>query len=177
MDSFSNFLNTRDDDFMKLEESVAVYGPGPLLIVYGIPVGIQDEEIQDMISDGAPNASKKNVKVVRLSTENSNILDLSMQNALEGLNQGSIEPSTTDTQTQQALDVPVIFFSGFDDNEMLSVYNILGGEIYEETGGQASAACAKAVPNAMKKPLRQVLDEISGDHQDALSLDYKKEEE
>ena len=162
---------------MKLEESVAVYGPGPLLIVYGIPVGIQDEEIQDMISDGAPNASKKNVKVVRLSTENSNILDLSMQNALEGLNQGSIEPSTTDTQTQQALDVPVIFFSGFDDNEMLSVYNILGGEIYEETGGQASAACAKAVPNAMKKPLRQVLDEISGDHQDALSLDYKKEEE
>ena len=53
---------------------------------------------------------------------------------------------------------------------MLAVYNLLGDEIYQETGGQAVVACAKAVPNAMAKPLRQVLDEIAGDHQDAMQL-------
>mmetsp|Transcript_10115 Transcript_10115/g.19455 ORF Transcript_10115/g.19455 Transcript_10115/m.19455 type:complete len:130 (-) Transcript_10115:76-465(-) len=128
-----------------------------------------------MISDGAPKASNKNVKIVRLSEEDSHVLDISMQEALGGLAQGSIEPSATDTQ--QTFQVPVIFFSGFENDEMLNVYNILGREIWEETFGHASAACAKAVPNAMKKSLRQVLDEISGDHREALSLENKEEEE
>ena len=51
----------------------------------------------------------------------------------------------------------------------MTVYNILGKEIYDETAGQSTPACAKAVPNAMSKPLRQVLDEIAGDHKDAMA--------
>jgi hypothetical protein len=52
---------------------------------------------------------------------------------------------------------------------MMETYSIIGKEIYEETGGSLIPACAKAVENAMGKPLRQVLDEISGDHEDVMS--------
>ena len=54
---------------------------------------------------------------------------------------------------------------------MMAVYGILGKEIYNESG--ATAACAKVVPNAMTKSLQQVLDEISGDHMDATTMNSK----
>jgi hypothetical protein len=79
--------------------------------------------------------------------------------------------------------VPVLLFSGFRNNEMLNVYNLLGREIYAEalTGAfpsltPASAACAKAIPRAMTKPLRQVLSEVADDHRDALRLDTEPEQ-
>lgn len=52
---------------------------------------------------------------------------------------------------------------------MMAIYGILGKEIYEESG--TTAACAKVVPNAMTKSLQQVLDEISGDHRDATTME------
>lgn len=170
MDSLSNFLSKRQGDFVKLESSsLDTFGPGPLLVAYGIPTGIDHQEIQDMLADGAPTAaSNKNCKIIRLTAQDDNVLDRSLDEALNGLVQGSI---TVDESTSSpAFDVPVLFFSGFRNDEMLAVYNILGKEIYEETGGRSSTACAKAVPNAMGKVLRQVLDEISGDHKDAISL-------
>lgn len=173
MDSLSNFLNKREGDFVKLEDSGMAFGPGPLVLVYGIPAGIDDNEIQDMITDGAPTAAKKKAKVIRLTENDSNVLDLSLQSALDGLTEESLE--ATQSSETPVFAVPVLFFSGFENNEMMAVYNILGREIYEETSGQASAACAKAVPNAMEKPLRQVLDEISGDHRDAMALDSEQE--
>ena len=45
MDSLSNFLSNRQGDFVKLDSSDVAYGPGPLLIVYGIPAGIDNDEI------------------------------------------------------------------------------------------------------------------------------------
>lgn len=173
MDSISNFLQNRQGDFVKLGSSDAAFGPGPLLLVYGIPPGIGDDEIQDMIEDGAPIATQNKCQVVRVSAKDNSLLDLTLADALSGLVNGSID--APDTTTQQVLDVPVLFFSGFQNDEMLAVYNILGREIYEETAGQAAAACAKVVPNAMEKPLRQVLEEISGDHQDAMSLDSEQQ--
>ena len=168
MDSLSNFLKDRDGDFVKLDASAVAFGPGPLLIAYGIPDGIDDEEIQDMISDGAPRAAKTGCKVCRVSEQDGNVLDLSLEEALQGLTSGSLVASSG--TNAKILNVPVLFFSGFQNEDMLAVYNILGREIYEETGGQSAAACAKAVPNAMGKPLRQVLEEISGDHKDAMGL-------
>jgi hypothetical protein len=50
---------------------------------------------------------------------------------------------------------------------MMATYNIIGSQIYQEHG--ASTACAKAALNAMMKPLGQVLEEISGDHLEAMS--------
>ena len=170
MDSLSNFLGQRDGDFVKLDSMSNAFGPGPLLCCYGIPAGIDDEEIQDMIADGAPSAASK-AKVVRVSDTDDNVMDLSLQEALESMVDGSLATTTTASleTSAAALDVPVLFFSGFGNAEMMAVYNILGREIYEETGGRSKSACAKAVPNAMEKPLRQVLTEIASDHTDAIA--------
>ena len=65
--------------------------------------------------------------------------------------------------------IPVLYFSGMRNEEMMKTYNIIAREIYEESGGIAQAACAKAVQPAMKKSLKQVMDEISGDHKDAIT--------
>ena len=170
---------------MKLENSdTSVFGPGPLLVAYGIPNGIGDDEIYDMLEDAAPRAfATKQCKVVRLpimttSKENDSkddsIFNLSLQQALETMFASSSswvdhnEDENNNNNDFVSKVVPVLLFSGFRNDEMMAVYNVLGGEIYQETAGQVAAACAKAVPNAMTKPLRQVLDEISGDHQDAL---------
>jgi hypothetical protein len=63
----------------------------------------------------------------------------------------------------------ILFFSGFRNDEMMATYRIMASEIYQESGGWV--ACAKAVPNAMHKSLRQVLEEISGDHHLATIMD------
>ena len=174
MDSLSEFMKKREGDFVQLSSADSVFGPGPLLACYGIPAGIDNDEILDMIADGAPIAMKQKCRVIRLSSQDANVLDRSVQEALEGLMAGSLV--ATDVP-EAFFDIPVLFFSGFQNDEMLTVFNIVAREIYEETGGQASAACAKAVPNAMSKPLRQVLDEISGDHKEAMSLENKDEQE
>lgn len=183
MDSLSSFLKNRDGDFVKLDSSSDVFGPGPVLVCFGIPYGIDEEEILDMIADGAPLASQQKPKVIRLSLTDDTVLDQTVQEALQGFVDGSLREATAAAATttievpEALLDVPVLFFSGFQNSEMLQVYNILGREIYEETGGQAAAACAKAVPNAMNKSLRQVLTEISGDHKDAMAMETSPEED
>ena len=122
----------------------------------------------DMVSDGAPQASKQGVIIASVTINDEKLLDMPLSDALEQVVKG------VDTSTTPALDqtkCPVMFFSGFRNDEMMETYNIVGKEIYEETGGSLTPACAKAVKNAMGKPLRQVLDEISGDHEDAMSSD------
>ena len=79
-------------------------------------------------------------------------------------------PSKTGDVETEPQKIPVLLFSGFMNDEMMSAYNIIGPEIYEETGGVSNPACAKAVPNAMEKPLFQVIEEISGDHADAMGI-------
>lgn len=54
-----DFFESRGKDFIRLDKSQDSFGPGPLLLLYNIPPGIQDEEIQYMIQDGAPMACKK----------------------------------------------------------------------------------------------------------------------
>ena len=65
---------------------------------------------------------------------------------------------------------PVLYFSGVTNTEMMTTYRIIANEIYQETNGKHWPACAKVVRPALVKPLRQVLDEISGDHADAMRL-------
>jgi hypothetical protein len=196
MDSLSNFLQNRQGDFVKLQDSDKVFGPGPVLLLYNTPSGIDDEEIREMVADGAPSIGQ-DCLLCRLD-RNSPELELSLQDALEilvassgqkkdyntsppveGFSSPSFSPSSPDddnvvlTSRHPPASVPVLLFSGFRNDEMLSVYNIIGKEIYDETAGKSTPACAKAVPKAMHKPLRQVLDEISGDHQDAMRLDQQ----
>lgn len=163
-DSISSFLQQRDGDFIKLEET-ETFGPGPLLVLYKVPYGVQDEEIQDMLEDGAPRSFQKGVTLVRIPNDVDPLLDDNMQDALTKMT----TPVEKEPGAVSDEGCPVLFFSGFDNPEMISTYNILGQEIYMETG--KSSACAKCVPNAMEKPLRQVLEEISSDHMRAVMGD------
>ena len=179
------FLKQRESDFVPInKDDETEYGPGPLLIAYQIPSGILDEEIFDIIEDEAPKAASSGdggVRVLRITTKeddnHKNILSLSMKEALQQAMQvgmtrrdakekdGILSFASPDMDTP----IPVLLFSGFRNKEMMAIYNVLGNEIVQENN-QAIPACAKAVPNAMDKPLQQVLDEISGDHTDAMQI-------
>lgn len=179
MDNFvPDFLKQRDGDFVKLDENDCAFGPGPLLIMYDAPDTIDDEEICDMMHDEAPDVGQ--CQIFRITSSSSyssySLLDLSLRDALEQISSGrsnldvtAISNSEANESPQESL-IPVLFFSGFRNSDMMAIYNILGKEIYQETAGQSTPACAKAVPNAMMKPLRQVLSEITGDHQDAIDM-------
>ena len=176
LDSVSGFFEDRVlGEFLKLEDS-DIYGPGPLLLLYRVPDGILDEEVYDMLADGAPTASKQGCKVYRIQIEDT-LLSHTLEDALNTIVTGeSVAPSQktdaveNNTTLQQTQSIPVVLFSGFRNDEMMQAYNIIGQEINEETGGRQTPACAKVVPNAMGKPLQQVLDEIAGDHADALGI-------
>jgi hypothetical protein len=199
-DMMAGFLNKREGDFVRLDDDNAgdIFGPGPLVVLYNVPAGVTKEEIQDMMADGAPQAFAKGIKLYRINSSSTGteredddptVLDQPMQQALENmmmmaetfsssnsLDDASFQGPTLLT-TSMADPVVVILFSGFTNAEMLAAYNILASEIYQETQQSILPACAKAVPNAMQKPLRQVLEEIGGDHQEAMSMDTQKEEE
>jgi hypothetical protein len=173
LDSLSSFLENRRDDFIKLEDSDEEYGPGPLLLLYKVPPGIDNDEIRDMLSDEAPTAVRKGCKIYRVDEEEEPFLDLPLDQGLRQIIEGITTSSTTERKVEKVqptsrATMPVLFFSGFKGSEMLATYNTLEREIFQETGGRHTPACAKAVPNAMGKPLRRVLEEISEDHRNAL---------
>ena len=180
------FLGKREGDFVKLESSLDTFGPGPAILLYGCPAGVTDDELRDMIEDGAPDATTKAAGGVicrRLGVDatSTSLLDMTVKEALEqvvkegnesegGISESGIVGGVENPCEQQA-PCPVIYFSGISNAEMMATYRIISSEIYEETGGAANAACAKAVPPAMDKLLRQVIEEITGDHLDAISPD------
>jgi len=165
LDSMSSFFKSRANDFVKLEDSDSAFGPGPLLLLFNFPSGINDSEIDDMLADGAPIASASFVKTIRTeklhnveslySQPLGTALDLltSMRVHNEEVKQEDLKSGTC-----------ILYFSGFSNEEVVSAYNIIASEVYAETDGTIVPACAKAVPGAIQKPLGQVIDEIVGDH-------------
>lgn len=174
------FLQEREGDFIKLEDSDAddtIESLGPVVLLYNIPDGILDDELTNMLEDGAPKTSRKGVTLQRIPDMNHPLLDLTLEEALQKVivdpDGGESSSSFSDSSPIAPIAPvnagnPVLIFSGFANPEMMACYNIIAEEIFRENGGQA--ACAKAVPNALPKPLRQVLEEISGDHQNALGM-------
>jgi len=172
IDGGADFFRERQSDFIRLEQSDEEYGPGPALIFYNVPHGLQDEELVDMLRDGAPQAIRKGVSLSRMDSSTSNDwMDLSLEDALKKVVHKSKDPEMKDSEDPLTTDAgllattPVLFFSGFRNSEMMSTFNIISHEVHKETGGRLTVACAMAVPDAMKKPLRQVLMEIAGDHE------------
>ena len=169
LDSISSFLEDREGDFVKLEDSGTAVGPGPLLLLFNLPPSIQieNDEYQNMVEDGAPKAFQQGVIIAHISRSNKEILDKPLSKALEKIvDEKGIDSISSSFEKDKS---SVLYFSGFTNEEMMATYNILGKELYDESGGSVTPACAKAVVNAMEKPLRQVLDEISGDHVEAMS--------
>ena len=172
LDSIFSFLQDREGDFVKLEDSDEVFGPGPLLLLYNLNLpGIGDDEYVDMVKDGAPKACKGGVIITRISIKDATVLDMSISDALELIVRDKGVAASSGEVAIETEKCPVLFFSGFHTDEMMATYNIIGKEIYDESGGSLTPACAMAVKRAMAKPLRQVLDEIAGDHQDAMSYE------
>ena len=62
---------------------------------------------------------------------------------------------------------PIIYFSGMPNNDVRASARALIGRLYEVSGMRAGFA--KAVPPAMEKVLEDLLGEIAGDHEEALS--------
>ena len=189
MGLLDRFLGKREGDFVKLESSLDTFGPGPAILLYGCPAGVTDEELKDMVEDGAPEATTKAAGGVicrRIDATSTSLLDMTVKEALEQVvkegnksERGILDLGVVggvEIPSQQQPPCPVIYFSGISNAEMMATYRIISGEIYEETGGVANAACAKAVPPAVDKQLRQVIEEITGDHLDAISPDDGLEE-
>ena len=80
LDNLGSFLGQRDGDFIRLEDSADCFGPGPAILLFGCPEGISDEELSDMIEDGAPNAG--NVLMQRIDAA-SPLFDLTVSEAIE----------------------------------------------------------------------------------------------
>jgi hypothetical protein len=204
MGIFDSFFKSREDDFVKLEYSSSsqqdIIGPGPLIILYNIPHGIDDEEISGMIEDGAPIASasgsatgnggmkKGGVSFIRMYPEDvrkgGDYEDKSVIDVLQTV----LPLATTSTTTTTSNDVlatinttmkqlkvvdtsscPILYFSGISNSEMMDTYKIIAQEIYQETDGRGNAACAKVVEPAFEKRFRRLVEEISGDHNDAIN--------
>jgi hypothetical protein len=170
LDMAKGFLQNRDGDFDKLENSEES-GLGPLVLLYNVPEAIDNEELLDMLSDGAPEATKTGISIERINSKSHSLLEKTLEIALlevmEKKYSQSVDATTHTSAAPQGC--PVLLFSGFVNSEMMASYNIVAQEIFAESG--AMPACAKAVPNALQKPLRQLLEEISGDHQDAIQLE------
>mmetsp|Transcript_14407 Transcript_14407/g.16521 ORF Transcript_14407/g.16521 Transcript_14407/m.16521 type:complete len:244 (+) Transcript_14407:78-809(+) len=179
-----NFLKERKGDFVKLDKAETAFGPGPALLLYKVPPGVVNDEIQDMLADSAPVAFRLGVTLSRIETEENELMQCKVGDALDQMinnncvnanEEGSDMEKLSDSGPEESMGrgCPVLYFSGFDNSEMMNAYNLLGSEIYQESG--ETPACAKVVPNAMVKQLGQILEEISGDH--ALAMTEKKKGE
>ena len=134
-----------------------------------------DKDEQDEAEESKDSKQRKNKK------KPERLVNMNLKRALETV----IKRSKREANAKQPLPPPppvafhpddgspVVIFSGFTNREMMDSYNVLGEEVYKEGmssyGKGQYLACATAVPNAMKKPLKQVLEEISGDHAEALA--------
>jgi hypothetical protein len=150
--------------------------------------GMPNRKVVNVITGGGGGGDENNaVMIRRLEGMDENgkggdeLLDLSVKDALNSLVE---TPATTSSSTttigmtsSSAVSTtssvgpsscPVLYFSGVSNKEMMDTYRIIANEIYAETNGVYWPACAKVVPPAMDKSMRQVLSEISGDHADAM---------
>mmetsp|Transcript_1761 Transcript_1761/g.3778 ORF Transcript_1761/g.3778 Transcript_1761/m.3778 type:complete len:280 (+) Transcript_1761:114-953(+) len=183
-----NFLGSREGDFIPLEKSDGdTFGPGPLILMYAVPDSMDDEELKDMVEDGMPGRAREGVVIQRLSGMDMNgeggdeLLDSTVGEALnKAMTMNSSSSSGTSPLSTSARPIivsspendpcPVLYFSGVSNKEMMDTYGIIADEIYQETNRVHWPACAKVVPPAMKKSMRRLLTEISGDHADAMNL-------
>lgn len=178
-----DFFQSREDDFIKLDpSSESTIGPGPLILFYNIPHGIDDEELAAMVEDGAPTASRVKKdrnrngvafeRIYPLQVRDGIYSDKSVMEVLQMIDNGNDNSNDNGNGNgdPDPSSVPILYFSGISNSEMMKTYNIIAKEIYEETGGTANAACAKVVEPAFGKSFRQLVEEISGDHADAMTV-------
>ena len=167
----SSFLKKRGGDFFKLggAEDVEAFGP-PAILLHGFP--LQLDEAQSIIA-AALDIEIEDIKdgglaVVHLSTA---AYGQRLQTVLEAatISTSTAWPSSSGYFSAEAesATTPIIYFSGMPNNDVRASARALIGRLYEVSGMRAGFA--KAVPPAMEKVLEDLLGEIAGDHEEALS--------
>ena len=134
MDRITDFFDDREGDFVPIDSMDDRFGP-PVVLLFGVPPGIDDEEIKDMVTDGAPIASSTDIgiRVKRINDTNSKDLsnliwlNLSVKDALDGIMEEpslSVDSSTSNVQVSSIRPVPKIptessvgKMSGADDEQ------------------------------------------------------------
>eukprot|EP00980_Cylindrotheca_fusiformis_P026994 scaffold18353_cov54-Cylindrotheca_fusiformis.AAC.1 len=69
LDMAKDFLQNREGDFVKLEDLEDGALLGPLVLFYNVPETIDNGELADMLSDGAPAATKTGIAMERINNK------------------------------------------------------------------------------------------------------------
>ena len=115
-----------------------------------------------MVADSAPRAWKSGLSVRRLEE---GWLDRPIASVLAEAAAAAATSSNDETPSSPRR-TPVIYFSGVSNEDIRGISRLVASELFAETGQRA--AVAKAVPPAMGRSTRQIFDEVSGDHEEAL---------
>lgn len=166
---FMDFIKSRGGQFLKMDSSrdIGPFGTVSILLE-GISVPLSD--IKEVIQESAPLAWEKGIPVFRIRPDCPG--DYLLEDALDVILKGSPSSSPMflpdDFIVEDNEEVPIILFSGLENDVVRAVSRSLVRYIYATTGQRT--AVAKVVPPAMKKSLRQLFDEISGDHIEAMAM-------
>jgi len=91
------------------------FGPGPAVLLYNVPDAIDDEEVLEMLSDGAPTATSKGIALERIAATDlgsdgdevaSSLVDLSLKDALEVVTQRKKSSSPASTKNAFGIQAP-----------------------------------------------------------------------
>jgi len=167
---FMDFLKSRGGQFLKIDSS-RDSKPFGIVSIFLKGVNIPLSEIKDVIQESAPLAWERGIPVFRIRPDCP--VDYLLEDALNAISKGSGPSSSPiflcdDYIVDNSVEVPIILFSGLENDVVRAVSRSLVQRIYATTGQRA--AVAKVVPPAMKKSLRQLFDEISGDHIEAIAM-------
>jgi len=155
------------------KQDVVSFGP-PVVLLGGFPLSMETDEFADMVADAAPQAWQRGLVVHRVTA---NGLDLTVGELLNHTAAAAVKPRSDSSQRANkngllggdvaVWDVPVLFFSGIENDDIRSISKLIIAELFEETGQRA--AMAKAVPPAIHKLAGQMFEEIRRDHTEAMA--------
>jgi len=83
LDDISSFLSERDGDFVKLEKTQSSFGPGPALLLYKVSLGIDDDEVYEILENGALKVFEEGIVLQRIQTSADGLLGLEVRSALQ----------------------------------------------------------------------------------------------
>ena len=123
-----DFFQSREDDFIKLDpSSESTIGPGPLILFYNIPHGIDDEELAAMVEDGAPTASRVKKdrnrngvafeRIYPLQVRDGIYSDKSVMEVLQMIDNGNDNGNGNGDPDPSS--APKLYFSGISNSEMM----------------------------------------------------------
>ena len=161
----ARFLNSRQGQFVKMgseQDRSVSFGPLGLVLV-----GFPPHDWAGVVA-GALGPGAKPVPVVQLTA--ASLATLKLGELLEQLPVLAAASADDDGALLARLDedVAVMYFSGVSDEQLRTLARAVASVSWGEYG--VRPAVGKAVPPAVNKELAKLMDEIAGDHLEAISM-------